>query len=173
MVDDHAFEALVMQHAEALYRYCFLRVSCDGPLADEVYNDVLFILYRKWDSLKKEKGIRTWLYKTANHCSARALRKKMRRESRTVSMEEYLQEGSERAAEDVYFDSKEPPQAYFPRLEQALPREYREIFRLRFLQKLSLMEVAERVGLSYSTLRLRLVKIEALLRKEVERIFDE
>ncbi len=173
MVDDRTFEALVMQHSEALYRYCFLRVSCDAPLADEVFNDVLLTLYRKWDSLDKDKGIRTWLYKTANHCSARALRKKMRRESRTLSWEDLREQGMETGMEDVYFDQNLPPQSYYPRLEQALPEEYREIFRLRFLQKLTLEEVAQRVGLAYSTLRLRLMKIEKLVRQEVERIFCE
>ena len=173
MVDERKFEALVKQHTEALYRYCYLRVSCDSHLADEVYNDVLLILYRKWAVLDKEKGIRTWLYKTANHCAARALRKKLRRIGQTLSWEELREHGVEPAVQDVYFDSKEPSEAYYPRLEQALPEEYREIFRQRFLQKRTLEEVARNVGLPYSTLRLRLMKIEKLVRREVERIFSE
>ena len=172
MFDEMEFEKLVELHGSALYRYCLVEASFDVHLADEVYNDSLIILFEKWDSLDKEKGIRTWLYRTADNLICRAKRKKAK-EMKKLSSFEDLTEAALGGKEDEYFALDTIPENSLDQIIKALPPELREAFKLRFLEKLSISEVAERVGLSYTALRMRLIKAEKLAREEISNIFNQ
>lgn len=172
MFDELIFEKLVELHGSALYRYCLVGTSFDVHLADEVYNDSLVILFEKWDSLDKKKGIRTWLYRTADHLILRARRKKAKQLKKLSSFED-LTEAELGGKTDEYFALSTIPENSVDRIMEALPQELREAFKLRFLEKLSIREVAERVGLSYTALRMRLIKAEKLARQEISNIFNQ
>ena len=172
MFDEMEFEKLVETHGSALYRYCLVGLNFDNHLADEVYNDCLLLLFEKWDKVDRSKGIRTWLYRSADNLIRRVLKRKGRDNKRFSSLDD-LTEAQLDSVTDEYFSVKTIPPDSLGRIIKSLPLELREPFRLRFVEKLSLQETAQRMGMAYSTLRLRLAKAEELARKEISNIFNQ
>ena len=60
---------------------------------------------------------------------------------------------------------------YICRIKDSLPTEYQEIYDYRYIQKKTLTEISAIIGLPYSTLRLRLSKLDPLIRKEIKKLF--
>ncbi len=60
-VDLVRFEETARKYESPLIRYCYGRVGADRELALEVFDDVLCILYEKWDRIDTNGNIFPWL----------------------------------------------------------------------------------------------------------------
>lgn len=164
LFEERQFEELVRQYSKELYRYCYSRLGSDKDLTDEAVNDVFLALYKKWDRLERGEKLRAWLYRTADYCIRHQRSQKQRYYQRHCSLEEsYMEDPSA----FYRWEPQEDTEQELAALEQALPPMDRELFRLRFLEKLSLQELSQRAGIPYSTLRLRLLSLEATVRKMI------
>lgn len=167
MFDVKEFEAIVMQHSKPLHRYCYLKLSCDKELCEETVNDIFRILYTKWDALYKGENIKAYLYRTADLCIKNAKRKKSRYYSRNLSLEEKFEQGDLDLAvyNDEYFTQSEEKEK-ISEITKDLSKKEKELFILRYIEKKTLNEIADITRTPYSTVRLRLERIEAKLKKQ-------
>lgn len=175
MKDKIDFEETLSKYGGEIYRYCFYKSGTDKDVADDAYSDFLFVMYKKWDKLRHGNELRAYMYRVAENCVKAELRKKKTRSFRTPSLDAALAEGTMLEEEyfDRYFESDTPEEEYIDRLEGTLSDGEREMFRLRYVEKLPLLEVAERLGTPYATVRYRALKLEDKLKKEIEKIFSE
>ena len=60
MFDEEKFNAIVAKHSKALWLYCFDKLK-KKELADETLNDILTVLWKKWDRIDTEDNIRAYL----------------------------------------------------------------------------------------------------------------
>lgn len=171
---DHAEYTRVMErYRAALYRYCYYRLKEDTLLTDPVVNEILTIAYRQWDTLDKEH-IRAYLYRVADNCIKHAWKEYKEYHDRHTSWEEEIEtHGFENEKHyDQYFKDETDVEVYMQQIRDRLPEDYQLIYEYRFIQKKTINEMVELTGIPYSSLRLRLDRIEQLVRREVKWIFE-
>ncbi len=175
MVDITEYERVVREYRAPLFKYCFYRLRDNLELTEETVDDVLHVLYRKWDSIDPDGNVRAWLYRVADLEIKSHLKKYERYYKYNESLEEALEEGKSRELQhfDEYFADNTPEEIYMEELRLRLPEEDREIFTLRFIEKRTIEEASRSIGMPYSTLRLRISRLERLVRAEIKKIFDE
>ena len=173
MIDLIKYEDIVRKYTRPLYKYCYCKLNYDKSLTDETVNDVMRVLFEKWDTLDVDDNIRAWLYRVADNCIRHNLSQENKYYSHVDSLEESVENRKLDDLEyyDEYFKSDSHEEEYIDKIIHALPDEYREIFRLRYLEKKTIAETARLVGIPYASVHLRLTKIEAIVRKEIKKIF--
>ena len=173
MVDLLKYENLVKTYTAPIYYYCYCKLSFNGPLAEETVSDVMRILFEKWDKLDVDDNIKVWLYRVADGCIKNNSRKYNRYYKKTASLEEQIENRvfDNTLHYDEYFSSDFSEEEYICRILASLPDEYKEIFRVRYIEKKTIKETADTVGLSYAALYLRLTKIEAIVKEEIKKYF--
>lgn len=166
--DAQAFEALVEEHAPAVYAMA-LRFTDSPEEAEEVLQDTFLTAFRKLDSFREEAALSTWLTRIAiNHALMRRRRKRP---------EQPLPEAPRRELADW---SDEPEALYQEEelrtlLLQAvdrLPPKYREVFWLRDVEGLGGQEVADLLELSLPAVKSRLLRARLALREELAPYFE-
>ncbi|MDP3958386.1 MAG: RNA polymerase sigma factor [bacterium] len=131
-----AFLRAYKEHADALFRHCFFKVS-----SREIALDLVQDVYTKtWNYLYEGGNVsnmRAFLYRTANNLIIDYYRKK-----KSVSLDEMYGEG---------FDPAYAPQSELVnRLDgeraivylQKIPEHYRDIVMMRYVDELSIKEIA-------------------------------
>ena len=174
MVDNNEFMRILQTYSTPIFKYCYFRLLQNKALTEETVNDIFSVLYQKWDSLDFG-NIRAYLYRVADNCIKHNLSNYNRYYQHIESLEEAVENNKLNFAEqyDEYFtDDETPEEVYIEKIKQALPDEYREIFTYRYIEKKTLMETSELTGIPYSSVRLRLIKIEKIVRDEVNKIFN-
>lgn len=174
MVDNKEYMRIVKKHRKALFQYCYYRLKENKPLAEETIDDIIHILYQKWDTLDLSGNIRAWLYRVADNCIKHNLEKYNRYYQHNESLEEAVEHNKFDYLEhyDSYFSNDETlEEEYIERIKRAIPDEYKEIFIYRYIERKTLVKTSELTGIPYSSLRLRVIKIEKIIRDEVKKIF--
>lgn len=175
MVDNNEFTCIVKKYRKSLFKYCYYRLSENKTLTEETIDDIIHVLYRKWDTLDRGSNIRAYLYRVADNCIKHNLENYNRYYNHNESLEEIAENnrfGCVGQYDDYFKDDESSEEEYIERIKAALPDEYTEIFIYRYIEKKTLMEISELTRIPYSSLRLRIVKIEKLIRDEIKKIFN-
>jgi len=154
--DREALEALLAQIQTPLHRY-LRNVVADAVLAEDVLQDVLFLIYRKLDWLRDPKVFEAWAYRIASREAFRRLRR--------------LRRLNESALEDDVADVEETSDALLDALPahlEALSPASRAVLTLHYMQSMTLQEVADILGISLGTTKSRLAYGLCCLRRALE-----
>jgi RNA polymerase sigma-70 factor, ECF subfamily len=139
------FEELYDRHVVAIYRFIYARVG-NRPDAEDLTAQVFTRAIEQLDTGRSEHEITGWLYRVSTNIVADYWRAFYRL---PVVDAARLAPGWEPAAEPAAAPSDdEPARARERELLEALPNNYRRVLELRFLQRLSVAETAERMGIS-------------------------
>ena len=175
MVDNNKYMRIVIQYRKPLFQYCYYRLMHNKTLAEETMDDILHVLYKKWDTINPDGNVRAYLYRVADNCIKHNLEKYNRYYKHNESIEEAIENNKldYMFQYDDYFDGDElTDERYIEQIKQALPEDYREIFSYRYIEKKTLNEVSSLTGIPYSSLRLRISKIERMVKNEIKKIFN-
>ncbi len=173
MTDLTKYEEIVRKYTKQIYKYCYYNLNYNEYLTDEAVNDVMRILFERWDTLDVDYNIRAWLYRVADNCIKHSLSRYARYYSHIDSLDESIKEGKLNGAKyyDEYFKDDSAEDEYMDKIISSLPDEYKEIFKMRYIEKRTIQETSEILGIPYASLYLRLKKIEVAVKKEIEKIF--
>ena len=158
--DPAAFARLYRRHYDAVFRYCVHRLFV-RQTAEDVTSSVFLRVVENFEGFKgTERQFRNWLYTIATNACNDHLRKTIRRN--TVLKTNYRQDskiGSE--------DTSDEKLALLKLAVFSLKPKYQTIITLRFFENLKLTEIAEVLGSSPGTVRSRLARALAKLRKNI------
>ena len=137
--------------------YHFLR---DGPVAEEVAQEVFLHLHRNLGTIQSAAHLARWLRKVTSHrCVDQARRLKLRpRMSLTGYLERSPEPGAEPKLADPWLAGA------MARLIARLPERSRLIVILRFQEDLEPAEIAETLGIPLGTVKSNLHRSLALMR---------
>jgi RNA polymerase sigma-70 factor (ECF subfamily) len=149
--DDGAFNELVRRHQNFVNKIAYGYVN-DSELARDVAQDVFIKAYRGLEYFESDSRFTTWLYKICrNHCLNLIRRRRL--------------EVERLAGPDLIADAPDHSlKARIKNLIGKLSDEYREIIILRYYGDLKYDEIAERLDLPLSTVKVRLFRAKQELK---------
>jgi RNA polymerase sigma-70 factor, ECF subfamily len=173
--DDAAYDELVRVYHASIFHVAY-RMLGDSGDASDVVQEIFLKVFRNINGFKGESSLKTWIFRIAFSEILNRLRWwKRRHRHATVSLDEdqngngygYQLSDSTPGPEQI-LQSKEQEQA----IQQALKKlssDHRSIIILRDIEGFSYGEIAEVLGVSIGTVKSRLARARADLKKSLMR----
>ncbi len=167
--DDSAFDGIVKRYAAGIAALANRLLGWPGDV-DDVVQEVFVAAFL---GLKKFRGdccLRTWLsIITVNKCRSHRLRRRLRLRPARVGTEAMagLDHGGDKAAMDAETFAR------VRRAVQSLPRKYREVVVLRYLEGLETDEICELLRVTANTMQVRLNRARGRLREQLGDLLEE
>lgn len=175
--DQECFSEIINRYTEKVANLA-LRIARNHEDAEEILQDVFVTVYRKVDKFEGKSAFSSWLYRITVNTAFMKLRK--RKQQQSVSLEEsapgykdsWMSDRSE--VSDVNFiTARHELREQIDQAVAKLPEEYRAIFILRDVDGLSNQEVAEILGVTIPAIKSRLHRSRLMLRKRLQRYFND
>ena len=175
--DRSAFAGLVDRHSVSVFNLT-LRIVGNREDAEEAAQDVFVRAYRNLDRFRGDARFSTWLYRIAVNVSLSSARRS-RRDLSTTSLS-----GSEDEEEGLPLQLPDPSANPAERFEQgefreqvrnmvaALPPIYSAVISMYHIQSLTYDEISEALELPIGTVKARLFRARAALRKLIYRSIE-
>lgn len=170
--DGDAFRAIIRRHNQKLYRLARSIIRNDGE-AEDIVQETYVTAFAHLSSFRGDASLATWLSRIAINEALGRLRKRQR--AQTVMLEAPAND-----AQIIPFPLTAGPDdpertmaqrqilALVEQATDALPDVYRTVFVARVIEGLSLEETAELLGLKPQTVKTRLHRARALVRRKLD-----
>ena len=146
--DVSAFSELVAMYERRLIYY-LRRVVGEGPVALDLMQDVWLTVYQRLSGLHTPESFRVWIYRIAHDRAVTFIRRQSREHDVLVQLAEEQDETSDAPS---YFENAELVHCALGQLSVL----HREVLALRFLEDLSVEQIAEVTNCPLATARSRL-----------------
>lgn len=150
---------LVAEHHQALYRYAY-RLSGSEADAEDLTQQVFFIVCRKGGQLRQAESVRSWLFAILRNCFLKSRAKTMPTPVGILEL----------SLENIPEPELPPPAIDPDQLQQALnrlPPQDRVILGMFYFENLSYREIAEQLEIPMGTVMSRLARAKARLRAQL------
>jgi RNA polymerase sigma-70 factor (ECF subfamily) len=166
-VDDYRrrFEALVMPHLDAAYRYARWLSRAPGD-ADDVVQEAFLRAFRGFDGLRGAEA-KAWLMTIIKNCHETARRQQQRRVYVPLPEEFDAEVGEAMIATTPAPEStsiRRDEERTLDRLMSYLPEEHREVLVLREIEEMGYREIADVTNVPIGTVMSRLARARAALK---------
>ena len=168
------FEALVLPHLDAAYRFARWLSRSPGDV-DDVVQDAILRAFRGFDALRGS-DVKAWLLTIVKNCHLTALKQQQRRGFVPLPEEHDVQGGEAMIATTPDPESvsvRRDEKRMLDRLLSSLPEEHREVLVLRELEEMDYRTIAAVTNVPVGTVMSRLARARAALKarclKEAER----
>jgi len=174
--DDDAFSQLITQYDRKIYRLAKHITESDED-AEDVLQETFLKAYGHLEGFQGNSKFYTWLVRIAVNEALMKLRK--RKSSRTVSLDEPVENGDEPVVREIAVWEGNPEQRYSSEelrqiLDNAISNlkpSFRAVFVLRDVEELSTEETASLLNLSVPAVKSRLLRARLELRERLTRMF--
>ncbi len=162
------FEELANEHKDTVYRQ-LIRVCGNHEDAEDVLVEALLRAYRHLDQLRDSVAFRAWLAQIARRvCWQLKERDALLPLVQLSTLEEEgRQIAGAAATPDADFASREMKALLSGAIAQ-LPEQYREVYQMRDVEEMSGSEVSERLGISQSAMKSRLLRARDMVRQHLD-----
>ena len=169
--NERAFEQLVSIYEGAVYNMAMYMVKNRDDALD-ISQDVFVKLWQSLPTFRGECGIKSYVMKLTKNASLDFIRKRSRRQSVSLTVENDKGEEAQLDLPDTS-DESNPEQAYLReerirKVREGLGRldgEQREIIIMRDMNGMSYAEIADALGLNEGTVKSRLSRARSALKK--------
>lgn len=163
--DEASFLLLYERHRDAVFRFAY-RMLGDSAQAEDVTQECFLSLVRRPDAFDESRAkLRTYLLGAARNLSLKSLR----HQGREVGLEDFTEEPGPGLTEEPLRKLLDEELVYeVSRAVAALPPLQREALLLFEYEELSLKEIAAMVETDVGTVKARLHRARARLRRELE-----
>jgi RNA polymerase sigma-70 factor (ECF subfamily) len=135
------WDSIYLDNVQRLYRLMYSKVG-NRPDAEDLTSEVFTAALRPLRTTASKPEVRAYLIATARTVLARYWRRRLGAEITAIDIDAALQ----------FMDDSQPthkdPDDRAARVLEGLPERYRRILELRFLQSMSLREVANEMGIT-------------------------
>ena len=169
--DPVAFASLVHRYSGRLYGLArgMLRDEQD---ARDVVQETFLHVHRRLDGFRGDSSFRTWLFRIATNAALMRLRRRRRKPESSLDEPAPWSEGDEGGPREVADLRPLADQVHQDRelgeqiraAVQALPETYREVLLLADYQQLSMLEIAQVLGISVPNVKTRLHRARLAVR---------
>ncbi|MGD7653359.1 MAG: sigma-70 family RNA polymerase sigma factor [Verrucomicrobiales bacterium] len=153
----------------ALRAFIGYLMSGTGEVAD-VTQEVNLLLWEKRDQFEPGTNFRAWAFTCARYCVLGHLRR-MRREGRHIFSPELVDQLADEWQDDAKAHEKELVALEY--CLERLPSEDLDLVRTRYGSHGGVQRLADRLGQSAGSMRIRLFRLRAALKRCIEKQIDE
>ncbi len=148
--DESSFNKIINKYKDKIYWHA-RRMTGNHLDADEIVQEVLFVVYKNLKNFQFKSSLYTWIYKITSTRSLNFLKRRKIKE--LLSLEEQP-EKLQKSTNDILdnIEAKEKLEMV-DRVLQQLPSKQREIFILRNYENLTYKEISEITGKSIGALK--------------------
>jgi RNA polymerase sigma-70 factor, ECF subfamily len=164
--DRGAFEALVVRHGDALFRFASRTCGSERD-GEDALQDGLLAAWRGAGTFRGEASARTWLFQVVIHACRRRQRRRAGAPERHDGMEAAEAVAADGRSADEHVAAAQMRAALESALS-ALEDEAREVLLLRDVEGLSGDEAAAALGLGVPAMKSRLHRARLALKERVE-----
>lgn len=171
--DPEAFRTIMRRHNQRLFRIA-RGIVRDDATAEDVVQEAYTNAFRHLGDFRKEAALSTWLQRIVINEALGRLRSNGRR--REIGLDEAMMSGRVLAfphASPLEDPEKTMAQRQILKLIETatddLPEEFRLVFIARVIEEMSVEETAELLSIKPETVRTRLYRARALLRRRIDR----
>jgi RNA polymerase sigma-70 factor (ECF subfamily) len=175
--DQSSFEELLSRYSNKVFSLA-TRFTRNTEDAEEVLQDVFVTVHRKIAGFEGKSSFSSWLYRVTVNAAFMKLRK--RRQDHSMPLEDLISQphsvAALRSSESDYVDAQSIRNEMLQALEAAirkLPDDYRPVFILRDVDGLTSREVGRILDLTVPAVKSRLHRSRLMLRRRLNRFFDE
>ncbi len=181
--DFKAFSTLIDANKQKLYALA-LKMTANSEDAEDIVQETLLKAIDNIDKFRGESAFGTWLYSIALNQSRALLAKQKQTELKPI--EAYLPSGNDSDAfhEKInhrLFDWRDPHKqlenqelrTIINEAVQTLPYKYREVFILRYIEELSIKEIARLTKESTASVKSRVLRAKLAMRDYLNNRFKE
>jgi RNA polymerase sigma-70 factor (ECF subfamily) len=163
---------LFQSYHDRIYRYV-LRLVRDPAEAEDLTQETFLRAYRRGDSLRDPQTVRGWLYRIATHVCLDRLRQRQP----PVSLDSASESDDDRDRIRTPCSSSPSPLEIAERKETSacvqrcldfLPDKYRAVILLREAHSLTATEMADLLGITVTTVKIRLHRARRMLQQVME-----
>lgn len=141
-----------------LFNYCLSRLNGSREAADDCVQEAFIVFYNKLLDGNQFEDPKTFLYRTANNFVKRQKQKDARELKRQVPLE---------SAEDISVTDEKYDERldlidyemFAKMLIDVLSDEEKELYNLRYVQKIGVEEISEKIGISRPAASMRLMRL--------------
>jgi RNA polymerase sigma factor (sigma-70 family) len=167
--DGSAFDMIVQEHSAEIAALANRLLGWPGNI-DDIVQDVFLAAFVGLKRFRCTCSLRTWLFTiTINKCRTHRYRRMLR--GKFFSKGARLSSTSVPAADKALMDSETFEQVR--RAMTALPAKYRQPLVLRYLQELSVGEIAQILGVSENTVQVRLSRARQRLKNDLKSLMEQ
>jgi RNA polymerase sigma-70 factor (ECF subfamily) len=159
---------LFESYHDRIYRYV-LRLVRNPAEAEDLTQDTFLRAYRRRDSLRDPEAVRGWLYRIATHVCLDRLRQ--RRPHVSMDSEEgadQVESAVSASPSALEVTERKETSACVQRCLDFLPDNYRAVILLHEAHSLTAAEIADLLGLTLTTVKIRLHRARRKLQKVME-----
>lgn len=165
---DERFKEAYKKYYTDVYRFCLSYLLHDRASVDDCVQEVFIVLYKKYQSGEDIEYVKAFLFKTAENFIKKHLRQNVR-DSKNVSIDEIIELPSQ--SEDL--DERLSFEEYSRQISAALSDRDAELFKLRYIEELSLEEIAAVLNTSITTIGTRTWRLRKRLMTIVHDIMKD
>ena len=163
-----AFQAEILQHLDAVYRYAYA-LTRDRSEAEDLVQDTFLQALRHWDQFRPGTNARAWLFTICRNLFLRQRERRAREEPTEAAALDGIAAAAQAFATPpdagrALFDAPELGDVIRRELDK-LPAEYREVVELSDLQDQSYADIAQVLGVPLGTVKSRLFRGRRLLQQ--------
>jgi RNA polymerase sigma-70 factor (ECF subfamily) len=175
--EDAAYDELVRTYSGSIFHVAYRMLGDSAEAADAV-QEIFLKVFRNIAGFKGEAALKTWIFKIAFSEILNRLRWwKRRHRYATTSLDDQPNGNGVRAAHSVASSSPTPEQVLQSKEEEGaiqlalsrLSKDHRSIIVLRDIEGFSYTEIADVLGVSIGTVKSRLARARADLKKSLMR----
>ena len=173
--DDEAFSILVQKHQKRVHALVWRKIG-DFHHAEEITQDTFLQVYKKLPTLKDPHKFAGWLYVIANRLCIDWMRKN---NLITQSLEDTPVEEIEKSSythhvsEQQQTETSERRRDIVKKLLARLPESERTVVTLYYLGEMKVKEISKFLGVSVSTIHVRLHRARKRLQEKEEHLVQE
>lgn len=159
------FEALVLPHLDAAYRFARWLSRSPGD-ADDIVQEAILRAFRGFDALRGS-DVKAWLLTIVKNCHLTALQQQQRHTCVPLPEEHDVRDGHAMIAATPDPESasmRRDERRTLDRLMSGLPEEHREVLVLRELEEMDYREIAAVTNVPIGTVMSRLARARAALK---------
>ncbi len=163
-MDHQKFNAILEAHKGMICRVIHSKTCSDSELED-IMQEVLLKIYQGIDSYKGKANIKTWIYRICTNAVADYYRKPWWK----FNWLPLVNQDNEPGRTAGPFEQAVHKQSHLKLNDilKTFPRQQQEIFRLRFIEHLSLQDISELKGMNISTIKTHLYRAVKKVRAEL------
>lgn len=165
--EDQAFSYIVQRYQGKLFAY-IMRLMNHRDEAHDITQDVFLKAYKNLHRFDTERKFSSWIYRIAHNESVNWLKKKTRVkiESLESQIENGYQPKAKASIESEYISQEE--QVAVRKAINTLPKKYKQVMELRYLQQKSYEEIAEKLDKPINTVGTLINRAKKKMSAELE-----